>query len=151
MFCTIRTTHKLLMCKKCVCQVINYHFCVTSLHAGLPPMSKVCKDRSRSQMTTRFGFVGSSANKGCDAGKVWCTHLATQFRKNKSSTSATQAYAALAAAASAAGAHSVSKTSRFGMAYKNTARDLKKVVLHKLSLHNPTWLQFPSETTRPVQ
>ena len=148
MFCTIRTTHKLLMCKKCVCQVINYHFCATSLHAGLPPMSKVCKDRSRSQMTTKFGFVGSSANKGCDAGKVWCTHLATQFRKNKSSTSATQAYAALAAAASAAGAHSVSKTSRFGMAYKNTARDLKKVVLQNIKVTQPYMVTSPVRSNK---
>ena len=148
MFCTIRTTHKLLMCKKCVCQVINYHFCATSLHAGLPPMSKVCKDRSRSQMTTKFGFVGSSANKGCDAGKVWCTHLATQFLKNKSSTSATQAYAALAAAASAAGAHSVSKTSRFGMAYKNTARDLKKVVLQNIKVTQPYMVTSPVRSNK---
>ena len=80
-------------------------------------------------MTTRFGFVGSSANKGCDAGKVWCTHLATQFLKNKSSTSATQAYAALAAAASAAGGHYIAKTGHCGLAYKNTARDLKRVVV----------------------
>ena len=41
-------------------------------------MSKVVTDRSRSH-TPRLGFVGSSANKGCDVGKIWCTHLDSQF------------------------------------------------------------------------
>ena len=49
-----------------------------------------------------FGFVRGSANKGCDAGQISGTHLASQFLQNKQSTSVTQTDAAVAAAASAA-------------------------------------------------
>ena len=75
-------------------------------------MPKVCKDRPRYTRPT-FGFVGSSANKGCDAGKMWCTGLATQFLKNKKSTSVVQTDAALADAESAAGEYAAEEAVAF--------------------------------------
>jgi len=125
----------------CVRQDVNT--CVqTSLHVGLPPMSKFRKDRTRSP-TPRFGFVGSSANKGCGAGKIWCTHLASKFLNNKKTTGDTQTDAALAAAASAAGGDYIATTSHCGLAYKSTARDLNSVVLNIVQVPQPYIVTSP--------
>ena len=113
-----------------------YYFGVTSLHVGLHPMPKVCKDRSRSP-TPRFRFVGSSANKGCDVGKFWCTQLVSQFVANKKSYSVTKTYVAFIDAAGAAGGHDIAKSGHCRLAYKNTATYVTIVVLTYVQVPQP--------------
>ncbi len=100
--CTSLTTHKLLSCNDCVSQRF-ITCCVTALHVGLPTMSKVGTYIKVS--TPRFGRAVSVANKGCDAGKIWCAHLASQLMKEtvKKSASVTHRDVALVGAADAAG------------------------------------------------
>ena len=112
----------------------------TYLHAGLPPMSKFVKGIPRSP-TQRLGCVVSSAKKGCDAGTIWCTHLALGWpvphQNTRQTTSATQADVALVVVAGVAGGDYIAKTGHCGFAYTNTARYLKTDVLNTVQVPQP--------------
>ena len=137
--CTRLTTHKLLTCNQCVSQrliIFVPHLCMW-VYFQCPSLGT---GRSRSPRP-RLGYV-----EGCDAGRNWCTHLASQFpNKNKKSTNVTQTDAALAAAASAAGGDYIAKTGHCGFACKKIAKDLTRLVLKTVQVPQPYIVTIPAK------
>ena len=125
-----------------MCAPEAHYFCASYLNVGLLPMSKFGKGRSRSPRP-RFGYV-----EGCDAGRIWCTHSTSQFLNKKKSASVAQTYVALVVAAGAAGGEYIANTGHCGFAYKNTVKDLKRVVLKTVQVPQPCNVTTPTSNNK---